>query len=464
MRRINAGRALRLAAAACLAALPLGVFGQAAPASITVEEAVDAAMANNLAARSAAVESRIKKRSSDYSFNKFLPSVSVSATALELNQTIPVFAYQDPVTKDVLSYQPSRTNLALGLTIQEVFSATYFGLMDQAAIDYQRSLVSKAQAERSVAASVKKIFYQLIVQDQAIELTRSRLDGAKERLRQAEVLYKLGQGTELNYEYARMNVEDLTPDLRSMESAKAAGLAQFEEALGFDPNPDMKLDGSLDDEISSLEGLPISADDRFDVRQSRQTERQLESALKIQRYALLPNLILGFSMDPVLNGPGETNPLTGTPTSIWDANNWVQSTGALSLTLSWSLDPLLPFSSIRAAKAEVEDRLELARESTAQTLRAARDDAVAQLRSIRDSADKIKNLANSVEASRRIYDLTNAAYQLGTGRALDLQDAEVALQGAQIQLLDERLKMASLAFDFEAKYQNLRIGEEKKAR
>lgn len=449
-----------LTAAALLSIRPLGLFAEAAPGSITVDEAVSAALTNNLSVKSVAVESRIKKRASDLSFNHFLPSVSMSGTAAQLNQVSPVIVGQTPA-KDLVYYPTSKTNLILGLTVQEVFNATFFGLMDQAAIDYQRSIITKAQAERSVAASVKKIFYQLLVQDQAIELTRSRLESAQERLRQAEVLYRLGQGTELNYSYARMNVENLIPDLQSMESAKAAGLAQFQEALGFDPNPAMKLDGSLDFETAPAEGLPVSADDRFEVRQSRQTEKQLESALKIQRYALLPSLILQYSADPTLNGPGEKNPLTGKTISIFDSANWIQTTGALSITLSWSLDALLPASSIRVAKAEVQDRLALARESTVQALRAGRDDTASQLRAMRDSADKIGHLANAVEASKRVYDLTNAAYQLGTGRILDLQDAEVAWQGARIQLLYERLNLASLVFDLEAKYQSLEIGTAK---
>jgi outer membrane protein TolC len=457
MRAISKARSIALAAA-LLAAAPLGLLGQAAPDSITAEKAVEAALASNLAVRSAAIESRIKKRASDYGFNKFLPSVNLSATALRLNEDKSVLIGMPSATGLVpYYYEASRNNVALGLTIQEVFSATYFGLMDQEAIDYQRSLISKSQAEKGISASVKKIFYQLLVQDQAIELTRSRLDSAKERQRQAKVLYDLGQGTELNYNYATMNVESLAPDLRAMESARAAALTLFQEMLGYDANPAMKLEGSLDDEAVSVEELPISELDRFDVRQARQNERQLESALKIQRYALLPNLILKYSADPAINGPWENDSLTGKKINFWNKDNWSQSTGALSITLSWSLDPLLPASTIRVGKAEIQDRLILAREATAQAIRAARDDAANQLRAIRDSAAKIVNLTKVVDSSKRAYELTNAAYQLGTGRILDLQDAEVAWQGARIQLLNERLKIASLAFDFEAKYQTLEI-------
>ena len=457
--RARRALALSISAAALFAAAPLGLSAEKAPDSITVEKAIEVALANNISLRSAAIDSRVKKRYSDWSFNKFLPTVSASSTYLHLNdaQTLLVPSPQSPNPElpIVVAYPESANNVALGLTIKEVFSATYFGLMDQAAIDYQRSAISKAQAERSMSSAVKKVFYQLIVQDQAIELTRSRLDTAKERQRQAKVLFDLGQGTELNYDYATINVENLAPDLRAMESARAEALSAFQELLGYEANPDMKLEGSLDDVAISVDDLPISEADRFDVRLSRENEKQLASALKIQAYAFLPNLVLQYTADPAINGPGET--IMGQKIDFWKSDNWVQQTGGVSITLSWDLSPLLPFSSIRAGKAELEDRLELAREATAQAIRAARDDATNQLRSIKDSADKIVNLTTVAEASKRAYDLTNAAYQLGTGRILDLQDAEVSLQGARIQLLDERLKIASLAFDFEAKYQNMEI-------
>jgi outer membrane protein TolC len=452
----------RLILAAAIALLPagpaaLGLFAETAPDTLTVDQAVGAALANNLAVKSAAVESRIKQRASEFSWNKFLPSISVSATALELNKVSQSLVAVNPGSggsgASGIYFTPDKANLALGLTIQEVFSPVYFGLMDQAAIDYQRSLISKTQAERSMAATVRKIFYQLLVQDQAIELTRSRLETAKERLRQVEVSYKLGQGTELNYVYSKMNVENLTPDLQAMETARVVGITQFQQALGFDTRPDMKLVGSLDDQTAVIDGLTLSEYDRFDVRLAQQGEKQLESALKLESLAYMPNLIVQYKADPTLNGPGVKNSLTGKTTSIWDSNNWNQSSGALSLTLSWALDPLLPGSSVRVAKSEYEDRLALARENTALTLRTARDDASNQLRMIKDSVDKIGNLTNTVDASKRAYELTNAAYQLGTGRILDLQDAEVSWQGARIQLLNERLKLASLIFDFEAKYQ-----------
>lgn len=444
-------KTLTLCAAALLtAALAAPLSAEAAPDSITVDQAVKAALATNLQVRSAEVEARIKKRASDLSWNKFLPSLSLSGTYAHLNNPSKYFAGLDTKTFAPIMGQIDANNLMLGFNVQEVFSATFFALMDQAAIEYQKSLITQAQARKSMTATVKKIFYQLLVQEEAIALTRARLDSAKERFRQAEIIYKLGQSSELNYQYARMSVENLTPDLRALESGRAAALTQFQQVLGYDSRPDMRLAGSLDDEAPGEAPAPGGAAapgseyDRFEVLQAKQGERQIESGLQAQRYALLPNLVIGYKADPTLNGPKGKD--------LFDKDNWNQNSGAISVTLAWSLDALLPASNIRLGKAELQDRLAFAREAEAMALRAARDDAVNQARAVQDSLDRIANLTNVADAAKRAYELTNAAYQLGTGRILDLQDAEVAWQGARMQLLSERLKLAALGFDFEAKY------------
>ena len=425
-------------------------FGDAAPDSLTVDEAVRAALANDIALRSADVESRIRKRASDFSFGSFLPRLSVYASVFELNRTVPVL---EAVLQNGYNwyFDPERTNLSLGLCIQEIFSPSYLASMDEAALEYRGSLLSRAQAEKSVTAAVKKSFYQLLVEDEAIAATRSRLDTARERLRQAELSYRLGRSPELDYVYAKMNVENLIPDLRALETARLSAMGRFQEMLGFEPKPDMKLAGSLEGDATSVPVASPSEYERFDVRQARQSEKLLETALELHERSLLPNLILQYSADPTLNGPESNSP--------WKSANWSQTedlNGALSLTLCWNLDGFLPGSGYRVKKDEIEDRIALARESAARNLTEARDDALDQARAIRDSRDRIANLTNVVEASERAYELTDLAYKVGTGLILDLQDAEVSWHGARIRLLDERLKLLSLICDFEAKYEGER--------
>ncbi|MFI5369483.1 MAG: TolC family protein, partial [Spirochaetia bacterium] len=323
-----------------------------------------------------------------------------------------------------------------------------FVLMNQAALAYQDSAVDKAQAERTIAAAVKKAFYQLIVQKKAIDLTRSRLEKAQERRRQAEVSFQLGQTSELNFAYASQNVEGIIIDLRSMETAGKAALTHFQQLLGFDTREDMELSGDLDVAGVALERWDGRESERLDVRKAKLAVQQVENGLRAQDTALLPSLIFQFNADPTLNGP--------TSDTILKGGNWVQTTGGLSLTLSWDLSPLLPGSDYRVKLDEYNARLGLVRESEAVTLRSALDDTEEQKRSIRASMDNLENLGRALESSKRAYDLTEASYKAGAGRLLDLQDAELAWQGANLQILNEKLKLMALLFDRDAKYATTR--------
>jgi outer membrane protein TolC len=438
---------LRICLAVIAAAgVPAVGFGEPAPAVLRVQDAVTAALRNNLSVKAATVDERAKKLASDLSFKRFFPSASVQATALRLNQTQP--SVVGVMGGNAIYMTPDRNNLAFGLTIQEVFSPTFFVLMNQAALAYRDSSIDRAQAERTIAGAAKKAFYQLIVQKEAIDLTRSRLQKAQERRRQAEVSFQLGQSSELNFAYASQNVEGILIDLRGMETASKAALTHFQQLLGFDTREDMELSGDLDVAGVALDRWDGMESERLDVRKAKLAVQQVENGLRAQDTALLPSLIFQFNADPTLNGPTSDN--------IFKGGNWIQTTGGLSLTLSWDLSPLLPGSDYRVKLDEYQARLGLVRVSEAETLRSALDDAQEQKRSIRASMDNLEGLGRALESAKRAYDLTEASYKAGAGRLLDLQDAELAWQGANLQILNEKLKLLALIFDRDAKYATTR--------
>ena len=443
MNMIAASAALLLAIAA-----PATVLAESAPATLSLDAAVDAALRNNLSVKSASAQARIQKRASDFSFDKFYPTVSLSATAMKLNQvssvSVPVGEVAPNTYDSVYLYEPAAENLALKATVQETFSPAFIGMINQSSLDYQSSLLSKAKAERQIAASVKKLYYQLLVQRSAIELTRTRLENANERLRQAKVAYDLGQGTELNYLYAKQNADSLVPDLRSMETSRAIAKIKFRELLGFDAEGAMELEGDLDDAtLQAAAGLKEGGA-RIDVREADALVEKLKNGILTQNLALLPNLVVQYSADPTLNGP--------TSGKLTDSANWNQSSGGISVTLAWDISGFIPGSAALLKRTEAKDQLSLARESADEAVRSAMRDEENQARLAGDSLAKIENLKNVVAAARRSYELTDASWKAGVGRYLDLQSAEISYQSSQIQLLNERLNFLSLVFDCEAKY------------
>ena len=429
--------------AALLVAVPAAASGETAPATLTVDEAVGAALRNSLSVKESAITESAKKRESDLAFNRFYPTVSLSGTAMELNSVNPSLVAVAPGGTNIY-FTPDKTNLALGLTVQEVFTPAFMVLMNQAVIYYQDQTINRQQAERNLTAAVKKMYYQLVIQKETIDITRSRLDKAKERQRQADVSFQLGQTSELNYSYATANVEDLIPQLRNMETARAAALAAFQRLIGYDGRPDTELtDTETQDGIRS-DRWDGREEDRLDVRRSAMAVKRTKGDVNIQNIQLLPSFILQYKADPTLNNPGTNDP--------FKKDNWHQSSGGLSATIAWDLSPLIPGSNFQVKRKEIRERAELAEATAVETMRKAVDDADTQKRAIEASQANLANLDRALQASRRAYELTDISYRAGAGKLLDLQDAELACQQAEFKLLSEKLTLMSLVFDWDAKY------------
>ncbi|HPS44365.1 MAG TPA: TolC family protein, partial [Treponemataceae bacterium] len=159
---------------------------------------------------------------------------------------------------------------------------------------------------------------------------------------------------------------------------------------------------------------------------------------------LMPNLILQYKADPVLNNPAE-NALT-------DSGNWRQSSGALSLTIAWDLTSFIPMSDYQVKRLQLKDNLSLARLSAQDTMRKAADETENKRRAIEASRANVENFTRSLESAKRAYELNEITYRAGSGRLLDLQDAELYSQQAEVTLLSEKLKLIALALDWDAEF------------
>jgi outer membrane protein TolC len=448
----------RPALALLVAALAAGIaLAEPAPATLRVDQATAAALRSNLGVKSAILAERAKKRASELSFNKLYPTISMSATAIRLNDASPELlgdgysAAQGLAAGEVAPnagtyyYGLDEDNLALAFTVQEVFSVSYLLMMNQAALDYQSSSLDRLKAEKQMAAAAKETFYQLIVQREAIALTKARLEAANEKARQAKVSFDIGKGNELDYLNAKANAASLEPELRGMETARRAALSQFQDMLGLDPRPDMELQGSLDDEKLPSADEAERGWERIDVLAAELSIQKARSGIKLQASSLFPSLILQYKADPALNDPSSWS-------KVLDSDNWSQSSGGLSITLAVDLSPLIPGSAYNVKRQELQEQLALAKENEARARVSAAIDLANQVEAIKDSLAKIESLRGVAEDYKKIYEKTNVAYDRGAVRYLDLQNAEIASQSSQIQLLRERLNLLKLICDLEAKY------------
>jgi len=433
--------------ATCLAAallfLSLPLPAEPAPASMTVDQAVTLAVHNNLDLKNVVLQSAVLQRTKDHSFNILFPTISTSATALRLNDTrsYTVLASPQPLPYGTYSTADAN-NLGLNLKIQEIFTPAIVAQFAQMDINLKNSMISREQAERSMTASVRKSFFQLLLLRETISLTQSQLNNADERLRQSEVSLRLGQETELNNVQNQSAADNLRSQLEQQKTSYMNNLITFQELLGVEPRIDLLLDGILDSSHAELPSTEILAAHRLDVDSQKGKVKNLRTSRDLQVLSVLPALIFQYSADPNLNGPQSSN--------ILDTGKWVQKTGASSLTLSWNLESFIPGSSFWDKQNELDGQILLAEETTGQVRKNGIDDIENHRRLIQTSLRTIETLRNVVKSNQRALELTNLSYRAGMGKLLDLLSAEFNNQSAQVQLLNEEVNLKSLVFDLEA--------------
>jgi outer membrane protein TolC len=128
---------------------------------------------------------------------------------------------------------------------------------------------------------------------------------------------------------------------------------------------------------------------------------------------------------------------------------WTDTSGALSLRLSYSLDSFIPWTPGREKVIEAEESVETSRnqlEETRNTSALKRENA---FRLIRQAVQSLETQGLNVQLAQKTYDLSQDAYNRGTKDLLALQNSQGDLNQARYDLLSQRYTLISTVLDLE---------------
>ena len=422
--------------------------GQGPARTLTLTQAVHEAQDANLGLKNEGLKVGIKKRDKDLSFNRLYPTVSVGAGLVNLNDTRPeqVLVAYDPVHTKNIYAAVDPLNLGLQFNTQFVFSWSVLAAIDQTAIDYSNSKLSYDLASERLVRDVKKAFFQLLVLQESIRVTSNQLANAEQRYREAQSNLRAGQASELTVLQAKVAWENRKPGLDDLKVGYSQLLFGFENLLGEAPDANVTLQGSLDIAAPAADPDPTVVDRflprRLDVQAAQGQVAALDGYLHLQDTLLYPTFIVQLSADPALNGPFKSG-------ADWSTSSWYQRNGALSFLLNWKLDSLLPDSTFANQRADLADQGAQARVALDQTRLTARTEVMTLFQKIKKSTNALQSLAENVDSALRAYQLTETAYHSGARSLLEVQDAELQYQVAQLNLLNEKQLLNSNLLDLE---------------
>ena len=400
-----------------LSVLATGLFAE--ELTVTVEQAVELAMQNNIQVHKAERTLAQAERSNRNSWNSASPSISASASL------------QIPLMENADMSVSVSGSARLGLT------PSLYTSIRSAKLQLEQGQITYEDALRSVELNVRKIFYSLLLSEQTIGTQKRSMEAAKRQYETNLAKYNRGQLSELDLFSSQVNYESKMPAVESQENQLVNSMESFKQLLGVNRDVKLNLKGSL-------EGFANFDEEKVQVNLSensavKKLEKQIESAenqLLATRFgAYGPTLSASYSI-----GAGQT---------LKEGQEFKMTNHAVTLDVAIPLDGYLPWSNGVMSIANQKDSLASLKEDLEAQKRTTQLSIENSLRTIRQAQSQLKSLEATANLAQKTYDLTQIAYNQGSRDLNSLRNAEDSLISSKTQLQSQNYTLVNAILELE---------------
>ena len=411
--------------------------------TLTVQQAVDYALENSRDLKSNDIDLAIKERSAKYSWNVFLPEITVSGSAVRttdidstLNQTNAMRMPNGPFLSAEEKYH---WTLAGNLNAQLNLSLAYIYSIKAAKASYEGGKITWEQSQKQTVMNIKKLFYGLLLQQERLAIQRMSLENARQRANQAQINFNNGRIPQLQLLNAQVTYENQRPEVETAEQNLNQQLDTFAFLIGMPVGTKIELSGSIEPEyvnVTAEELLEKYGKKSLDVRSLQNNIDILNMNLKaLNLRSYTPALILSYGWQPV-----------GT---WWTGDLDFTDQGSLSITLMFNITNMLPWSANRQQAQDLKDniaKLDLTMETLTENQKVQVRKAVDTLNQARE---QINSMGRTVELAQRSYDMSMRSFNNGLMELMDVRDAQEQLNQAMLGQLNQKYNYICALMDLE---------------
>lgn len=407
-----------------------------APRSLSLPDAITAALQNNFQIRQAALTVAIQRAtlrqaeaqkavtlggSAGFTYN----SVPSGGGPLSGTISIPAFGITNSPFTTAGTGASSTTQWAFGLTLKYPLY-TGNALEDQIAIAQANVAASEAQfasAAEQVVFTVRQAFYLVQASQANVDAAQRAVDASQEDVRVTQAQVQVGTSPQFNLLQAQVQ---LAQSQQSLTTART-GLLQAHQSLAaalvlpltttFDrvaaaPLPEVPQN------VASL--IQQALQNRPEIAQALASERAAEAAIDLAAAGLRPNVTV--SAGPQVQ--------TGDPTN----KDVVNFTGTVALTLA-ILDGGLTQAKIDQARAQLDS----AKVTEAQTRQQVELDVRNAYLALGNAAESLRSALAGQTAAREALRIANVRFQAGVGTQLEVVTQIQNLATADNQVIQAEL-------------------------
>ena len=418
---------------------------------IDESKAVELFIKNNLELKESNISLENNKIDLATVWNDFIPQTKLGLSYSN-NSTTSNVDYTDAKYNN---YETVLDSKSRGLNINTSYDlkASYFFNIVNTYLEYKSGKISYLKVKQNIKYEVRKSFYNLLVLEEQVKYKKEEVSNAEEKYKKNLIKFEAQMISEIDKLNSEYNYLSLQPELEDLNNQYQYMLSGFKNMLGIDNDRKIILVGELNENIDS-ESFETLVNKKFEIERNIDLQ-DIHNKIKIYQNArnnsiseLTPTFSIGYNYDYSLDYSEKSIEEKSMDKTDQNYNNQTKS-GILTLSLTFGLDNLLPFSrsqkniikysnEIKSAKYELENKKN--------KLKTEVDNIIAK---INMNIQLINLHKKNYEIALKSYLLVEKLYDAGSRDFLELNDARDKLNKSKLSLLKAKFDLYTSYIDLE---------------
>jgi outer membrane protein TolC len=425
---------------------------------LDLETSVSLALENNLDIESEKLRFDKTRWAMITSWNKFIPTASLSSNLTRPNTVLSGV--------DLMTFQPIYSanddnvwNLDASFSTSLSISAGKVFDVQKTVLDWKSGKIDLETAREKMKLDVTRMYYDLLIQQEELQIKIDELASAEERYQQTRTQYRNGLKSEYDMLSAQVQFENIKPTFIEYKNNFEVARIEFKDMLGLRNDAPIRVTGTVDRELEriytmeDISTLQEKVNDRMDIRKNLITLRNKQLSRNKSIAAMTPSISLSYGTGAVFSGNAAEDTWFGDQDYM--ESNWAESqfagfgTAGFTFSLSMPLDQFVPFSTKQMSLINSQYDIKIQKLSNQKSFDTARLEIKKLVMQLVKSRGSLESLELNVKLAKKAYDMAEEQYQAGNMDLLSVNNSESEWKKAKISLLKERKSYILGALDLE---------------
>ena len=419
--------------------MPFGIIAQNEPVVLSLENAIDYAFQNNIAAKNSESDVRLAQLQKWQTTSTGLPQISANVAYNNwIKQQVSL------IPAEFFGGTPGQfTEVAFGTTQtmngsvtlnQKIFDGSYLVGLQAAKVYLEISKNAKEKTLSELRKAVVNAYGNILMTEENLKIINSNIKVLEENISELQEVYKNGMIEQESVEQLQLTLSGLESSRNYNLNLKKIAYQMFNLTLGLDINTKVQLTDSLKQlvlvtQLKNLENVDSSAEDVIDFKIAKNDFRSKKLLLKLEKSKALPTI------NAFINGSyaGNSNEFDFLNHSQkWFGASQFGVNMSIPLFSSFGRSSLTQKAKINLEKSErnlndVRQKIELEIQRAKSDLNFASQDLDAK--------------KQALELAKRIEQKNQIKFSEGMASSFELSQAQTQLYSAQQQYIQGMLNL-----------------------